>query len=128
MEKQGVLVERSREKLELEIGHFTLMQRDNVIIGCAALYPFSEENAAELACFVIHPEYHKQGMGEQLFAMMETIARKNGLKKLFVLTTQAEHWFLERGFSECSLDDLPVEKQDLYNYQRKSRVLTRTID
>jgi len=59
---------------------------------------------------------------------METIASKQGLKKLFVLTTQAEHWFLERGFSECVLEDLPVEKQDLYNYQRKSRVLMRTID
>jgi len=128
LEKLGVLVERSREKLELEIVHFTLMQRDNVIIGCAALYPFDEENAAELACFVIHPEYHKQGMGDQLMTMMETIASKQGLKKLFVLTTQAEHWFLERGFSECVLEDLPVEKQDLYNYQRKSRVLMRTID
>jgi amino-acid N-acetyltransferase len=128
LEKQGVLVERSREKLELEIDHYTLMQRDNVIIGCAALYSFADEDAAELACFAIHPEYHRQGMGEQLFNLMETIARRDGLKKLFVLTTQAEHWFLERGFSECSLEDLPVKKQDLYNYQRKSRVLMRTID
>ncbi len=126
LEKQGVLVERSREKLELEIDHFTVMQRDNVIIGCAALYPFAGDSAAELACFAIHPDYHKQGMGEQLFNTMEATAAKAGLKKLFVLTTQAEHWFLERGFSECTLDDLPVEKQDLYNYQRKSRVLMRT--
>lgn len=127
LEKQAVLVERSREKLELEVEHFTLMQRDNVIIGCAALYPFTDDNAAELACFVIHPDYHRQGMGEQLFTIMESTAKKAGLKKLFVLTTQAEHWFLDRGFSECSLDDLPVEKQDLYNYQRKSKVLMRTI-
>ena len=128
LEKQGVLVERSREKLELEIGQFTIMQRDNVIIGCAALYPFTGEHAAELVCFAIHPDYHRQGMGAQLFALMETKARKAGLRKLFALTTQAEHWFLERGFSECSLDDLPVVKQDLYNYQRKSRVLMRMID
>lgn len=128
LEKQAVLVERSREKLELEVEHFTLMQRDNVIIGCAALYPFTDDNAAELACFVIHPDYHRQGMGEQLFTIMESTAKKAGLKKLFVLTTQAEHWFLDRGFSECSLDDLPVEKQDLYNYQRKSKVLMRTMD
>ncbi len=128
LEKQGVLVERSREKLELEIDHFVLMERDNVIIGCAALYPFAGEDAAELACFVIHPEYHRQGMGGQLFTSMEVTAGEAGLKKLFVLTTQAEHWFLERGFSECSLDTLPVEKQDLYNYQRKSRVLMREIN
>lgn len=128
LEKQAVLVERSREKLELEVDHFTIMQRDNVIIGCAALYPFIGESAAELACFAIHPDYHRQGMGEQLFTIMESTAKKAGLKKLFVLTTQAEHWFLDRGFSECSLDDLPVEKQDLYNYQRKSKVLIRSMD
>jgi amino-acid N-acetyltransferase len=126
LEKQGVLVERSREKLELEIDHYTVMLRDNVIIGCAAMFPFAGDGAAELACFSIHPDYHKQGMGEQLFAIMESTAKKAGLNSLFVLTTQAEHWFLERGFSECSLDDLPVEKQDLYNYQRKSKVLRIT--
>ena len=127
LEKQGVLVERSREKLELEISHFTVMLRDNMIIGCSAFYPFAGDSAAEVACFAIHPDYHKQGMGEQLFATMEMTAKKASLKKLFVLTTQAEHWFLERGFSECTLEDLPVEKKDLYNFQRKSKVLQLSI-
>jgi len=128
LEKQGVLVERSREKLELEIDHYTVMQRDNVIIGCAAFYAFVGDGAAELACFVIHPEYHNQGMGNQLFDNMISKAVKAGLNKLFVLTTQAEHWFLERGFCESSLGELPVEKKDLYNYQRRSKVLKLTID
>ena len=128
LEKKAVLVERSREKLELEIGYFTIMQRDNVIIGCAALYPFPADSAAELACFTIHPDCHKQGMGEQLLEVMETSARKAGLKKLFVLTTQAEHWFLERGFTECTITDLPVARQHLYNYQRNSLVLVRILD
>lgn len=127
LEKQGVLVERSREKLELEIEHFTLLQRDKVIIGCAALYPFAGEKAGEVACFAIHTEYHNQGMGAQLLELMEKSALDAGLNKIFVLTTQAEHWFMENGFSECALEDLPVEKKELYNYQRKSRVLVKTI-
>ena len=127
LEKQGVLVERSREKLELEIEHFTLLLRDNVIIGCAALYPFPNEKSVELACFAIHPEYHGLGMGVQLLELMEKTAADAGMQSLFVLTTQAEHWFLENGFAECELEDLPVEKKQLYNYQRKSRVLTRSI-
>ena len=127
LERQGVLVERSREKLELEIEYFTLLLRDKVIIGCAALYPFKEENAVELACFAIHPDYHGQGMGAQLLELMEKTAGDAGMGKLFVLTTQAEHWFLEKGFTECHLEDLPVEKKQLYNYQRKSRVLTKNL-
>ena len=46
---------------------------------------------------------------------------------MFVLTTQAHHWFLERGFLEASLEDLPVAKQDLYNYQRNSKILVKSL-
>jgi len=46
---------------------------------------------------------------------------------LFVLTTQTTHWFIEQGFQEGSLDDLPKQKQLLYNYQRNSKVFTKKI-
>ncbi len=127
LEKQGVLVERSREKLELEIDSFNVMLRDNVIIGCAALHRFATAKTAELACFAIHPEYHGQAMGEQLLSNMESYAKASQLEKIFVLTTQAEHWFIENGYAESTLDALPVEKKDLYNYQRKSRVLMKSL-
>ena len=39
LEAQGKLVKRSRERLELEIHNFTVIERDGHIIGCAALYP-----------------------------------------------------------------------------------------
>lgn len=127
LEKKGILVARSREKLELEIAHFTVMLRDGVIIGCAALYPFSRESAAELACLAIHPDYHNHGRGEELFSELEDEAGKLGLKRIFVLTTHAEHWFREQGFQESSVDALPVERKQLYNYQRNSKVLVKDI-
>ncbi|MEJ2761769.1 MAG: amino-acid N-acetyltransferase, partial [Gammaproteobacteria bacterium] len=65
LEKQGILVARSREKLELEIEHFTVMLRDGVIVGTGALYPFAGEAAAELACLAVHPDYHNHGRGEE---------------------------------------------------------------
>jgi len=127
LEQQGVLVQRSREKLELEIDHFTLMERDGVIIACAALYPFSGESAAELACLAVHAEYHNEGRGEKLLTLLEQEAAGKNIKLLFVLTTHAEHWFLERGFENASLDDLPVERKTLYNFQRNSKVLIKKI-
>ncbi len=39
LEQQGILVRRSREQLEMEIDKFTIIQRDNMTIACAALYP-----------------------------------------------------------------------------------------
>lgn len=127
LEQQGILVQRSREKLELEIDHFTLMERDGVIIACAALYPFAEEGIAELACLAVHTEYHNGGRGEQLLTLMENEAAGKSIKSLFVLTTQSEHWFLERGFKNATLDDLPVERQALYNFQRNSKVLIKKL-
>lgn len=39
LEEQGILVRRSREQLEIEIEQFMLIERDGLVIGCAALYP-----------------------------------------------------------------------------------------
>ncbi|MFQ5659910.1 MAG: amino-acid N-acetyltransferase [Gammaproteobacteria bacterium] len=127
LEKQGVLVERSRERLELEINHFTVLERDGVIIGCAALYLFKREKAAELACLVVHPDYHNGGRGNQLLGAMEEKSKRAKVKQLYVLTTHAEHWFLERGFNRTTLGSLPVKRKIFYNYQRKSKVLVKKI-
>lgn len=128
LEKQGVLVRRSREQLELDIKDFTVIERDSMIIACAALFLFPEEKAAELACLAVHPDYQRHGRGNDLMEHIEWQARKQHIEKLFTLTTQTTHWFLERGFREISPDDLPVEKKALYNYQRKSKALCLTLD
>ena len=127
LEAQGVLVRRSREKLEPEIGHFTVLLRDEAIIGCAALYPYEGEGLAELACLAVHPDYRNAGRGDELLQNVEREARAAGLCKLFVLTTQAAHWFVERGMSEARIEDLPLARQDLYNYQRNSKVFAKTL-
>ena len=44
-----------------------------------------------------------------------------------MLTTRAEHWFVERGFIEEGPAVLPREKRQLYNYQRRSVVLVKRL-
>ncbi len=127
LEKQGILIHRSREKFELEIDNYTVMLRDDVIIGCGSLFAFLKEKAAEIACLAIHPDYHNSGRGEQLFNMLVQNAKRAKVKRIFVLTTHTAHWFLQLGFKESTLNDLPVERKSLYNYQRNSKILTRDI-
>ncbi len=128
LEEQGVLVKRSREQLELDIHNFTVIERDGMIIACAAMFSFAETQAAELACLAVHQDYQTQGRGDDLMQHIEWQARKKHIKKLFTLTTQTMHWFIERGFSECNADDLPMEKKSLYNYQRNSKVLCKPLN
>lgn len=127
LEEQGVLVKRSREQLELDINNFTVIERDGMIIACAVIFTFAKEKVAELACLAVHPDYQVHGRGDDLLQHIEWQAKKQHMKKLFTLTTQTMHWFIERGFIECSADDLPIEKKSLYNYQRNSKVLCKQI-
>lgn len=127
LEQQGILVRRSREQLEMEIDKFTIIIRDNLTIACAALYPFPEEQAGEMACVAVHPDYRSSSRGEMLLERVAQQARQMGLKKLFVLTTRSIHWFQERGFTPVEVDMLPKQKQALYNYQRRSKILVADL-
>jgi amino-acid N-acetyltransferase len=127
LEDQGVLVKRSRELLEMEIDHFMVVERDGMAVACAALYMY-DTDVAELACLAVHPDYRSSGRGDSLLEAMERRARRSGIKRLFVLTTQASHWFRERGFHGADLSDLPVKKRNLYNYQRNSKVFVKAIE
>ncbi|MBK0284651.1 amino-acid N-acetyltransferase, partial [Salmonella enterica] len=123
LEQQGILVRRSREQLEMEIDKFTIIQRDNMTIACAALYPFVEEKIGEMACVAVHPDYRSSSRGEVLLERVAAQARQMGLRKLFVLTTRSIHWFQERGFTPVDIELLPESKKKMYNYQRRSKVL-----
>ena len=127
LEEQGLLVRRSREQLELEIGYFTVIERDGKIIACAALYPYAEEQAAEVACVAVHPDYRQDRRGEKLIEYLEKQARLQHLKYLFVLSTQTMHWFMEQGYQPASLDKLPLERAALYNYQRQSKIFIKPL-
>lgn len=127
LEEQGVLVRRSRERLEAEIEKFAVAEYDGHIIGCAALYAFPEEKTGELAAVAVHPDFRREGYGEALMNEIEARAHKLKLASLFVLTTRTAHWFVERGFRPAGLSDLPQQKQALYNYQRKSQVYRKKL-
>lgn len=127
LEEQGILVRRSREQLEQEVHKFTIIERDSLIIGCAALYPYAEDKMAEMACVAIHTEYRDSNRGLMLLKHMKTQAKNMGLRKLFVLTTQSLHWFREQGFVEVGVESLPMAKQSLYNYQRRSKILVLNL-
>ncbi len=126
LEQEGILVHRSREKLEAEISHFTVIEREGLIIACAALF-LHAEYTAELACVATHSEYRNNKYGLAIFEHIEQSALTQGVKKLFVLTTKSPHWFLEKGFKEGSVASLPLEKKSLYNYQRNSKVLEKIL-
>jgi amino-acid N-acetyltransferase len=127
LEADGTLVKRPRELIEREIDRFIVSEHDGFIFGCAALYPFPKERTGELACLTVHPQYQGYGDGERLMKRIEARAKAAGIDRLFVLTTRTAHFFIKRGFQPATVDDLPPGRQNMYNWQRRSQVLIKTL-
>lgn len=126
LEQQGILAHRSREQLELEIENFTVIERDGMVIACAALFLYGDD-AAELACVAVHPDYQKQGRANALLNHIEKQCTIKNISQLFILTTHTAHWFQERGFTEIEISRLPVERVKLYNNQRNSKAFCKPL-
>ncbi len=127
LEKSGAIVKRSRQQLETEISYFQVADCDGMIVACAALYPLADK-CAEAACIATHPDYRNNGLGARIVDAIEQAAADKNIEKLFVLTTQAEHFFLERGFKASNVEALPADKKGIYNLQRNSKVFLKTLD
>ncbi|OZI74319.1 amino-acid N-acetyltransferase [Bordetella genomosp. 12] len=127
LEADGTLVPRPRGVIERDVEHFTVLEHDGVIYGCAAMYPYPKDHMAEMACLIVHPEWQSSGEGEILLRHMESRARSLGMKRLFVLTTRTSHWFIKRGFVQGGIADLPLDKQQHYNRSRNSLIFIKKL-
>ncbi len=129
LEKTGALVKRSKKRIEEDIDAFLIAKWKRQIIGCCAI--FGHADKAELACIAVHEQYRGQkqfpNIGSRLLIASEERARNQGIKTIFVLTTQARRWFLAKGFIDASIEDLPAQKKELYNWQRQSKVLSKSL-
>ncbi len=127
LEADGILVRRDRDLLRQEINRFWVLEYQREIIGSVALYPFTEEGSAELACLAINPVHRNFGRGDSLLRHVEYQARQRGIRRLFLLSTRTGQWFEERGFVEVGIDQLPPRKQELYNYERRSKIFVKDL-
>jgi amino-acid N-acetyltransferase len=127
LEQQGVLVKRSREKLEMEINDYIVIERDGLIIGCTAIHTMNDKLSAEIACLAVHPDYRNSNRGNRLLEHLVTKAKARNLSRLFVLSTQTMHWFIERGFESTETNTLPEQRQAFYNEERNSKVLYKNL-
>ena len=126
-ELDGTLVKRDRTEIERDIDHYTVIEHDGVIFGCAALYPYPEAHTAEMAALTVSPQVQSQGDGERMLKRVEQRARAMGLESIFVLTTRTMHWFLKRGFQHVDPDWLPDARKRKYNWDRRSQVLLKKL-
>ncbi|HET9643797.1 MAG TPA: amino-acid N-acetyltransferase [Burkholderiaceae bacterium] len=126
-ERDGTLVKRDRTEIERDIDHYTVIEHDGVIFGCAALYPYPEAKTGEMSALTVSSSVQGQGDGERILKRIEQRAKGMGLSSIFVLTTRTMHWFLKRGFQPADPDWLPEARKRKYNWDRRSQVLVKKL-
>lgn len=126
LEEAGVLVSRDKKRLEDDIDQYSLIERDGMILGCAALKPLSPQ-AVEFTSMAIHPDYRGASRGADLLAFMQDRARALGYTQMFALTTRTKHWFLEQGFEVVDVAQLPAARQATYDTARNSCILKKYL-
>ncbi|XP_052204620.1 probable amino-acid acetyltransferase NAGS2, chloroplastic isoform X2 [Diospyros lotus] len=127
LEESGALVRRTEEELLKALDSFIVVEREGQIIACAALFPFFKEKCGEVAAIAVSPECRGQGQGDKLLDYIERKAQSLGLEMLFLLTTRTADWFVRRGFSECSIETIPVEKRKKINTSRGSKYYMKKL-
>ena len=125
LSKQGVLIQRMAKHIHNDINSFYVIEHDHNIIGTAAIYEYNQ--MIEIACFVIHPNYQRLGYGEKLLKFCEKKIKDMNIKSIFVLTTQSEHWFVEKGFNLSNKKLMPHRQKNIYDIERNSKFFTKIL-
>ncbi len=123
----GKLVHRSKEHIEQDIHQFSVIEIDGLITACAAYIEIDPQHA-EFACLAVHEHYQNNGFASRLLSHIERQAKNNNNQLLFSLSTQAEHWFLNKGFLSGNTSILPLAKQKQINSKRLSKILYKHLN
>jgi amino-acid N-acetyltransferase len=122
--EKEILLPRSEEHLASRCEDYVVYEVDGIVHACGALYRSgSSPELGEIAGVAVDETYTGMGIGKRILSYLIDRARELHLRQLYVLTTQTWDWFVQFGFRDGGLADLPADKRDLYDRRRKSRVL-----
>jgi amino-acid N-acetyltransferase len=128
LEAAGILLPRDSEYMENHIHEFSVLEQDCYVYGCVALHVYPKDNAGELACLIVSPNARARGYGELLLAHVIKQAQQLQLQTLFALSTHTGDWFVERGFTSATLEQLPPKRQQQYtSNKRQSKIFCRQL-
>jgi amino-acid N-acetyltransferase len=119
--RQGILVRRNAEAIQEKKADYVVFEIDRSVHACGALH-HQGEGQGEIAAIATDPAYADMGLGRRIVRFLIDRAKKQGLRRVFVLTTRTHDWFESLGFTECSVESLPPLRRENYDRRRNSKV------
>jgi amino-acid N-acetyltransferase len=113
--EKDILLAKDLVTLYEDIQEFWVAELDGALVGCGALHVLWED-LAEIRTVAVHQAAQGRGVGGAIVRALLSVARDLGLKRVFVLTFEAE-FFSRHGFAEISGTPVPPE---VYDQMRRS--------
>ena len=113
--KDASIVVRSTSYLEQHIERYRLFCQDEDVLGCCELISYPEQQTVEIAALSVALAYRNQGIGRELISVVLRELQKQGTKRVIALSSREDNVFINCGFKERSLADLPPDKRCNYD-------------
>ncbi len=125
--EEGRLLERSYETINNSIDDFVVIENHNIVIACAGLRLYKEENVGEIYALVVNKNFHNTETSSKLMELLIQKASSLNLKSIFALSKYGGRFFFRFDFVESELSSLPESRQNSYDYSRNSTIYLRSL-
>jgi amino-acid N-acetyltransferase len=106
----ALMLPRTAEMVAMAIDDYVIaVTSRGQVVGCGALKEYSP-SLGEVAAVAVATEAHGRGLGRQIVAAVETLARKRGIVDVFALTLQPA-FFEALGYGRTDLAQYPEKIQ-----------------
>ena len=102
------LVPRTFEDVRDNIGAYYVMEVDDNVVGCGALYEYGD--CAEVACLYVKQSHEGTGYGAAMVDFLEEKAKSKKVEHVFALSNRSAEFFEKIGYEEMDVEDLPLER------------------
>ncbi|MDR2069834.1 MAG: amino-acid N-acetyltransferase, partial [Treponema sp.] len=100
---KGALIRRNSEDIREKKKDYAVFEIDGSIHACGALHDWGE-GQGEIAAIATDTAYADMGLGRRIVRYLIDRAVKQGLRRVFVLTTGTHDWFEALGFRESTVE------------------------
>jgi amino-acid N-acetyltransferase len=111
-------------------GHFRVVRDMGRLVGVCGLEVHGDD--ALLRSLAVDPDHRGAGVGGLLVEDVVELARKMGLRSVYLLTTTAREFFLARGFAEQPREQAPAAIRESWEFRtgcpEGSAFLRRPLD
>ena len=119
--RQGILIRRDGAAIQEKKEDYAVFEIDGSVHACGALHQWGE-GQGEIAAVATDPVYADMGLGRRIVGFLIGRAEREGLRRVFVLTTRTQDWFESLGFREVPVESLPEKRRRNYDRSRGSKV------